>query len=118
MDDLILTVSGLLEVLLGIEELSEYEISITETLDGNLQLQVGDSFYEIPTASADVLPVDEDVADSIEEINSEAYDSLESTYQGTLEISDESINSGILKEIVKTLAVGGLARIASKLLRK
>lgn len=107
---LVITPAGLLDLLSQIDELSEYPVGISETIDGQLQLQVGDSIYEINSEDASEIEVDESVVNEISDINEETYEQLD--------IDEEvSIESGIIKELAKTLLVGGLVRMGAKVLR-
>ena len=114
MESIVFTPAGLIEILCQIDELKDLDIGVTETLDGNIQLQVGDSTYEISNDEG-TIPVEQDVVDEIEDINLEAYENLEDN--GMLDTYEESIESGIIKEIAKTLLVGGMARLTAKVLK-
>ena len=116
MEQLVFTPSAVLDLLTSIDELSEYEIGISETLDGKLQVTVGDSTYQLDDTPIDDVSVDEVTLDEIVDINMNAYAELEDSDR--VDISDKvDIKSGVLKEIGKTILVGGLVRLTSKLLR-
>ena len=104
MKEFVLTTSGLAEILSQISELSEYDISVSEMND-SIQIGVGDSVYAVK--SAETIDAPEDVVESLSEINDEIYESFDAPY----------IQSGVIKELVKTLAVGGLVRLTTKLLK-
>lgn len=106
MNELVLTPAALLDVLQQITELSEYPISISETAT-SIQLQIGDSQYTISTKDAEPVEVSPDAVQAIKDVNEETYEQLDST---------EDIEAGLLKEIAKTLLVGGLVRLTTKLL--
>lgn len=110
MDTLVFTPAALVDLLTQIEELSEYDISISESSDGSIQINIGSSTYSISADNADEVSVSEDVVDEIETINDEAYDNMPD------DIDIETVESGILKEIAKTLLVGGMVRLTKKLL--
>lgn len=117
MDSIVFTPAALLDLLLQIDELSDYDMSITQTFDGQLQLIVGDSAYCIDSQNATNITVDDSIVDEVDDINEEAYENLDTsleidTYDGT-----EPIESGILKEIAKTLLIGGMVRLTKKLLK-
>lgn len=119
MDETLLTPVGLLDLLSQIDELQQFELGLTETPDGLLQLQVGESLYELDDSNAVDIPVTEDVVEDLESINDTAYDDLVS--RADLDVSDdsglESVESGIIKELAKTLLIGGMVRMAAKTLK-
>ena len=106
MNEIVLTPAALLDILQQIDELSEYPVSISESADA-IQLSVGDSSYTISTAAAESVTVPNDVVDAVREVNDETYEQLDTS---------EDIEAGLLKEIVKTLLVGGMVRLTGKLL--
>lgn len=112
MDELLFTPAAVLDLLTQITELSNYEIEITEALDGQLQLSIGDSVYTIANESTDI-KVDNAVVDDVSDVNTQAYESL--SEQGDIDLLP--IESGIIKEVAKTLFVGGLVRLTTKLLK-
>lgn len=117
MDTILFTPASLLDLLSKIDELSEYEIGVAETIDGQLQLTIGDSTYLIDNDNATDVSVDETVVESIEDVNLDAYENLDDDIDVTIYDEGEPIESGILKEVAKTLLVGGLVRLGSKLLK-
>ena len=52
MGNLLFTPSAVLDLLVQIDELKDKEVGIVETLDGNLQLSIGDSDYRARRAAA------------------------------------------------------------------
>lgn len=112
--DLVFTPASILDLLNQIDELKDYDIGITETFDNKLQLQIGESIYEFELDDATEVTAPEDVVDSIESINEEAYADLVS--EDGFEDTHEVIESGLLKEAVKTLLLGGAIRMIKKLL--
>ena len=119
MSNLVFTPASLIDLLSKIDELADYDIGIAETLDDNIQLTIGDSTYIIEADNAVEVEVDEDVAETIEDANTEAYENLDDSIE--VESLDEEnlepVESGILKELAKTLLVGGIVRVAGKLLK-
>lgn len=113
-DEIVFTSSALLELLSQISEFDEHRLAISETLDGKLQLQVDDSYYLLESTQSDV-SVEENVVDTIAEINDEVYEELIETSDD--EVPDDYIESGIIKEALKTLLLGGMIRLSSKLLK-
>ena len=116
-NNIVFTPASLLDLLSKIDELSEYDIGLTETFDGDLQLTVGDSAYIIDSEDAVEVSVDESVADTIEDANLTAYENLDDSIDVEMYDENEPIESGILKEVAKTLLVGGLVRLGTKLLK-
>lgn len=114
--EFLFTPSSILDLLYQIDELSEYDIGISETLDDKLQLTIGDSVYEIEPSSENEIVVEEDVIDAVEEINEEAYQDL--IDEEGFEYNDqEPVESGLIKEAVKSLLLGGAIKLAAKMLK-
>ena len=113
--EILFTPASILELLASIDELKDKEISITETIDNKIQLQIDESIYIIDTEEqTSGIQVDEDVVDEISEINESAYQEL---IENDDMINDiEPIEGGILKEIAKSLLLGGMIRLTKKLL--
>ena len=59
--NIIFTPASLLEILNQIDELKDYNISVTETLDGNIQIEIGDSTYQIDTDNIEEVEVPETI---------------------------------------------------------
>lgn len=118
MDEILFTSSSLIDLLSQIEELKDVDVGIVETPDGDIQLQVGESTYSIDTNNADIVEVSSDVVDEISDINEEAYSELSSNSELSITEDSDVINSGIIKEIAKTLLVGGLVRLTGKVIKK
>ena len=110
MDTILLTPAALVDLLSQVEELKDYDIGVTES-DDAIQLRIGDSTYSIDTAQAEDIEVEEEVVEEVEEVNDATYEDLGD------EVNMESVESGILREIAKTLMVGGLVRLTGKLLK-
>lgn len=117
-DSLVFTPAGLVDVLIQIDELSQYNIGISEAPDGTLQLQIGTSTYILNTEEATQVSVDEEIVDAVDEANLDAYTKLSDAGEVKLEDDPDTIQSGILKEIAKTLLLGGMVRLSAKLLRR
>lgn len=113
--EIVFTPAALLELLSKIDEFKEFDLSLTENMDGTLQLQVGDSFYELASdESVNDIQVDESVVEEISDINEEAYEDLmdDDFTDSTL----EPVESGIIKEALKTLLIGGIVRMGKQYL--
>lgn len=113
MDELLFTPAAVLDVLTQIDELKDVDVGITENSDGTIQLTVGGSIYEIRDNDVTEIEVDESSVEEVEDANQSAYSNLESS--GEVNLS-EPIESGVIKEVAKTLLVGGLVRLTAKLL--
>ena len=115
-EELVLTSAGLLELLLNIDEFKDFDFGLVESLDNNLQLQVNDSYYTIqPENTSENVEIDEDSLNQISQINDESYQELLDNDQVS---EQEPIESGLIKELVKTLAIGGLVRLGKSLITK
>lgn len=115
-EELVLTSAGLLELLLNIDEFKDFDFGLVESLDNNLQLQVNDSYYTIqPENTSENVEIDEDSLNQISQINDESYQELLDNDQVS---EQEPIESGLIKELVKTLAIGGLVRLGKNLITK
>lgn len=116
MDSIVFTPAALLDLLTQIDELKDVYVGLSETIDGDIQLQVGESIYHLDTDEAVDLVVDDSVVETLEDINLETYQDLEDGGEIDLSTGDD-INSGFLKEVAKTLLVGGMARLAGHMLK-
>lgn len=110
---ILFTPAALLDFLSSIEELSDVDISVTEGIDGSIQVSIGDSTYSIDTSDATDVNVDPEVIDEVDELNQETYDELSAEYE---DVSDD-VEGGIIKEALKTLLVGGLVRMGVNALK-
>lgn len=115
-ETLLFTPAALLDLLSSIDELKDVDVGITETFDGNLQLQVGDSFYEIDKQDATDINVEPQVVDTIDDVNTTAYEELDGDYEVYDEYSSD-VEGGPIKEVLKTLLIGGMVRLGSKMLK-
>ena len=110
---ILFTPSALLDFLIQIDELKDKVVSVTETADGDLQVEIGDSAYIVSTDGAKNVQVDQQAADQVADLNMDAYsDIVEENSDASFE--DVNVEAGILAEIAKTLAIGGLARLNGK----
>lgn len=112
MAEMLFTPASVLDLLTQIDELSEYEVGITQELNGQFQLTVGNSVYSIADDAKNIV-VEESVVDDISDVNLDTYEML--SEQGEVDLFP--IESGVIKEITKTLLVGGLVRLTKKLLK-
>ncbi len=112
-DEILFTPSSLAELLSQVEELNGLPISVSE-MDGTITLGVGESVYTINVANAEPVEVDSDALEQVSEINDETYDELADATQ----IDGEPVEGGLIKELAKTLMVGGLVRLTNKYMSK
>jgi len=118
MEDLLFTPAALLDVLTQIEELKDVDLGITETVDGQLQLQVGESTYLLQPEGETEVDVEESDLEKVEDANMEAYENLESDGEINIEKeADETIESGLIKEAAKALLLGGMIKLSAKMLK-
>ena len=115
---LVLTPSALLAFLSQIEELMDKDIEIVEG-DATLTIKIGDSTYTIESPEESAVEVDDVAIEELDEINEEGYDEVDADdFTEVQEIEGEVIDGGIVKELIKTLAVGGLVRLTKNAIMK
>ena len=112
--NIIFTPAALFDLLNQIDELADYNIEMKEASDDKLQLIIGDSTYEISSEFTEEVKAPEEVIDAIEDINEEAYEDLAES--GNFEVSPDVVESGIVKEAIKSLLLGGAIKLIKKLL--
>ena len=124
------TAAAVLDFLSQIEELKDKDILVEDTQTG-LAIVIGDNNYNISYDTAEEVEVPQEVVDEISDITDETYASVsEENDIGIWVESDEPIDDelidadtevvegGIIKEALKTLAIGGLVRLTGKLVGK
>lgn len=110
MEEVLFTSGAVADLLSQLDEFKDKDIQVSENATG-VEIQIDDNAYTVPYQNAEDIEVDESV---IEEVADVADDSF-----ANFEDSDlEDVSSGIVKEIAKTLLVGGLVRLSAKLLNK
>lgn len=112
MDQLVFTSASILDLLSSIDELKDKNINLTETESG-ISITIGESTYEINTADAVEVEVDEEVVQEIDEVTSEAYSELS---DNGVDIQDE-VEGGPIKELIKTLMLGGMVKMTANMLK-
>ena len=105
MEEVVFTSVGLLDLLSQIDELSEYDIDVTDN-NGDITVSIGDSAYQI-SKPKDTVEIPEEAIAEISDIADDAISEVEN--------SDTVVESGVIKEALKTLLVGGAVRLISKL---
>lgn len=111
---LLLTPASLVDFLSQIDELSEKSISLNSDNE-YIEVSIGEATYRIRPQDEVNVPVSVDDIDEVNEAADDTYDEL--VDNGYIENSDE-IESGLIKELIKTLAIGGMVRLAAKKLKK
>lgn len=111
---LLLTPASLVDFLSQIDELSEKSISLNSD-SGYIEVSIGEATYRIRPQDEVNVPVSVDDIDEVNDAADDTYDEL--VDNGYIENSDE-IESGLIKELIKTLAIGGMVRLAAKKLKK
>lgn len=106
-DVLILTGSALASFLSQIEELKGLDLEIEESSD-KISVKIGDNTYDLESPEDSVVSVDSEVIDTIDDLNTDGYDEFDEEMAAE---ADEVVEGGIIKELIKTLAVGGLVRL-------
>lgn len=112
-DELLFTPSSVLAFLSEIDELKDAELSLQETNEGII-ITVNDSNYTIDTKNAAVVTVDESAVDEVSQANEDGYEELAAD---DIAFEDSAVEGGIIKELAKTLLLGGLVRLTSKALK-
>ena len=113
-NNIVFTPSAVIHLLTEIDDLKDKNISLSELDGGKLQISVGTSTYDILTSTSLEVEVDEDVLEAVVEENIQTYEELVDVED--IEIS-EPVESGIITGLVKSLLLGGLIRLAPKLLK-
>lgn len=106
MEEVVFTSAGLLDFLSQIDELSDYDIDLDDN-NGNITISIGDSAYQI-SKPKDTVELPEEAVAEISEIADEALSDVDTT---------DTIESGIIKEALKTLLVGGAVRLITKIVK-
>lgn len=115
-NEILFTTASLLDFLQQIDELSDKDIILNED-DSAITVTIGDSTYSINKTDAEEVEVPDDVVDEVSEINEAAFEELDDVEYSEI-YEDETVEGGIISEALKTLAVGGLVRLAGKILGK
>lgn len=114
MSDIILTPSALLGFLSQIEELQDKEINFSESND-KLIVMIDSNQYVIDASGAPEIEIDEESFEQVEDANENGYDELDDDIE---EVGVEEVEGGIIKELIKTLALGGLVKMTKHALQK
>ena len=109
MDELVFTPSAVLNLLLEIPELEGMDISVQETESG-ITITIGDNSYNIEVSPSSQIEIDDDAIEEIADIDEEGYQELDAA-------NDEPVEGGVIKELAKTLMIGGLVRLTGSALK-
>lgn len=112
-EEILLTPAALLELLVQIKELEDKLVGVDVTLDGNVEVIIGDSTYLLDCSNAMDIEVDPEVVEEVSDLNEQVYEELLSNPDNSLEPMDQ-IEGGVLKEIAETLLVGGVVRLGGQ----
>lgn len=115
-NEILLTPAALLDFLRQVDELADKDIILNED-DSAITVTIGNSTYTINKSDAEEVEVPDDVVDEVAEINENTYSEIDDIeYDETGD--GEVVEGGLIKEALKTLAVGGLVRLAGKIMGK
>ena len=131
--EILFTSASLLDFLRQIDELSDKDIDVFDNESFAL-ITIGDNQYRINYDTAEEVEVPEEAVDEVTDIIEDTYDELGASGVDYVEVSDivenddgdlevvesdqEVVEGGIIKEALKTLAIGGLVRLTGKLVGK
>lgn len=109
-EEVLFTSAALLDFLSQVDELQDKNIAVNDTNGSTMQITIGDSTYDINLANAEPIEVEPEVVDEVSEVIDETLDSMDIDTM-------EDIEGGIIKEALKSMALGGLIRLTGKLLK-
>lgn len=115
-NEILLTPAALLDFLRQVDELADKDIILDEN-DSSITVTIGDSTYSIAKSDAEQIEVPDEVVDEVAEINENTYSEIDDIEYSELD-GEETVEGGLIKEALKTLAIGGLVRLTGKLLGK
>ncbi len=125
-NETLFTAASLLDFLRQIEELKDKDIDVFDNESFAL-ITIGDNQYHIDYNTAEEVEVPEEAVDEVTDIIEDTYDELGASGVEYEEVTDLEVNEagnldvvegGIIKETLKTLAIGGLVRLTGKLVGK
>ncbi len=116
-EETLFTSAALLDFLNQIDELADYPITVDES-SGAINVKIGESSYTIDKADAQAVEVPDEVVSEVADITDETFQEIDNTeYEQFADIPEDApIEAGIISEILKTLAVGGMVRLTGKVL--
>lgn len=116
-DEILLTPAALLDFLRQVDELADKDIAVDET-GSTITVTIGESTYGIDLNQAEDIEVPDEVVEEVSDVADTAYTELGGAGVEFTEIEEDVVEGGLIKEALKTLAVGGLVRLTAKLLGK
>lgn len=116
-NEILLTPAALLDFLRQVDELADKDIAVDDT-GSALNITIGDSSYSIDLNQAETVEVPDEVIDEVADVADEAYSDLGEAGVDVTDTDEDVVEGGLIKEALKTLAVGGLVRLTAKLLGK
>jgi hypothetical protein len=114
-NEILLTPAALLDFLRQIDELADKDISVDDT-GSALNITIGDSSYSIDFGDAETVEVPDDVVEEVAEINENTYEEIDDVEYTEVSDEEEVVEGGVIKELLKTLAVGGMVRLTGKIM--
>jgi hypothetical protein len=116
-NEILLTPAALLDFLRQVDELADKDIAVDDA-GSTLNITIGDSVYSIEKNTADEVEVPDEVVNEVAEINETTYEAIDDIDYNEIDSDEEVVEGGLIKETLKTLAVGGLVRLAGKIMGK
>ena len=116
-NEILLTPAALLDFLRQVDELADKDISVDET-GSTLSVTIGESTYGIDLNQAETVEVPDEVVDEVADVADEAYAELGEAGVDVTDADEDVVEGGLISEALKTLAVGGLVRLAGKIMGK
>lgn len=114
-NEILFTTASLLDFLQQIDELSDKDIILNED-NSEITVTIGDSTYAISKNDAEAVEVPDEVVDEVAEINETTYEELDDVEYTEVDEGEEVVEGGVIKELLKTLAVGGMVRLTGKIM--
>ena len=128
-EEIVFTSGALLDLLSQIDELADKSIALG-TADGEVpELYIDNTTYRLSNAGIEDVQVDSSAVRDVASLSREVLDEVDSRQEPLVEDGDaenprltkrqrkSQVESGIIKQAVKTLLIGGLVRLTSKLLK-
>ena len=121
MDEVVFTSGALLDLLSQIDELKGKNIALGTAPGRTPELYIDDTTYRLSESGVEDIEVDKETVRDVATLSNETFDEIESRgepVKDNYEDEDlEPVESGIVKQAIKTLLIGGLVRLTSKLLK-
>lgn len=122
MGEVVFTSGALLDLLSQIDELKGKNIALGTAPGRTPELYIDDTTYRLSESGVEDIEVDKETVRDVATLSNETFDEIESRgepVKDNYEDEDlEPVESGIVKQAIKTLLIGGLVRLTSKLLKQ